>query len=124
MSAEVPSSPHQRSTGRKIYRSFAFALMVGVVGAGLSVVPGLFIQSIFIGNAQRCEEQQQLDITLTGEIQTDCAENLSTTPEWLPPTIIAGGGLMGFVGGFLYGFLSPRSAPGRPQDREVSWLPF
>ena len=52
MSALAGGRPLGR--GRRLYRAVVFALIVGVVGAGLSVVPGLFVQSIFIGNAQRC----------------------------------------------------------------------
>ena len=99
--------------------------MVGVVSAGISVMPALFVQSIFIGNAQRCEDQQTLDIAAFGEIRTSCGELQSTTPPWLPPTIIAGGGVLGLLGGAGYGFLSPTPVANRREDREEqSWLPF
>jgi hypothetical protein len=110
--------------GRRIYRAFFFALLVGVVGAGLSVVPALFIQSLFIGNAQRCEAAQHTDIAATGEIQTDCAENLATTPEWLPPTIVLGGGIFGLLGGLGYGFATSRPGAVKKEELGQSWLPF
>ena len=118
MSALAGDRPMSR--GRRLYRAVVFALIVGVVGAGLSVIPGLFVQAIFIGNAQRCEAQQEIDVAITGKIETECAENLATTPKWLPPTIIAGGGVLGLLGGFGYGLAGPRTAP----KREQLWLPF
>lgn len=101
-----------------------FGLMIGVVGAGLSIIPALFIQAIFIGNLQRCERQQEFDIAVTGGIETTCGQDLSDQPEWLPVAVIAGGGVMGLVGGFGYGFVSPAAAPKRLEDRDKSWLPF
>ena len=114
----------QASTGRRLYRGFVFAVLVGTVATALSVVPGLFIQSIYIGEAQRCEKAQQEDIAITGEIETTCAENLNAAPVWLPPTIIIGGTLMGVIGGFAYGFIAPKTVPGRRADRDAPWLPF
>jgi hypothetical protein len=110
--------------GRRLYRALVFALFVGVVGAGLAVMPGLFVQSIFIGNAQRCAAAQRTDIAVTGEIQTDCAENLQATPEWLPPTIVVGGGIIGMAGGFGYGFATSSAGAARRREPERSWLPF
>ena len=111
------------SAGRRLYRGIVFALLVGFVGAALSVIPGLFVQSIFIGNAQRCEEQQRYHLLVEGEILTTCGEEQSETPQWLPPSIIIGGGLFGLLGGFAYGFISPSSgSSGR--EREQAWLPF
>jgi hypothetical protein len=112
------------SLARRAYRGFVFALMVGTAGVVLSAVPGLFIQSIYIGEAQRCQQAQQEDLILIGEIETTCAENLNAAPVWLPPTIIIGGALMGAIGGFSYGAFSPKAVPGRRTERERSWLPF
>jgi hypothetical protein len=114
----------RRSGARRLYRAVVFAIMVGAVGAGMSVIPALFVQSIFIGNAQRCEEVQRFELAADGEITTDCAENLSSTPKWLPVTIVVGGGIIGLVGGFGYGFLVPPGASRRREDEEPSWLPF
>jgi hypothetical protein len=98
--------------------------MVGATGVVLSTVPSLFIQSIYIGEAQRCQDAQQEDLILTGEIETNCAENLNAAPVWLPPTIIIVGALMGAIGGFSYGVFAPKSVPGRKTERAQSWLPF
>jgi hypothetical protein len=108
---------------RRLYRGIVFALLIGFVGAGLSIIPGLFVQSIFIGNAQRCEEQQRYDLLVVGEIQTTCGEAQSDTPQWLPVSIIVGGGLFGLVGGFAYGVISPTSGT-NGREREQPWLPF
>jgi hypothetical protein len=124
--ASVATSAKRPLTrGRRAYRALFFAFIVGVVSAGLSVMPALFVQSIFIGNAQRCEGQQELDMAAFGEIRTNCAELLSVTPRWLPPVIIAGGGLLGIIGGATYGYVSPTAIAKRREDREQqSWLPF
>jgi hypothetical protein len=110
--------------GRRLYRGVVFGLMVGVVGAGLSIIPALFVQAIFIGNIQRCEAQQEFDIATTGAIVTTCDQDLSDQPTWLPAALIAGGGVMGILGGFGYGFVSPAPAPKRLEDRDETWLPF
>jgi hypothetical protein len=68
------------SRGKRVYRGLLFGLMVGVVGAGLSIIPALFVQSIFIGDLQRCEEQQRFDIAATGAIVTTCGQDLSDQP--------------------------------------------
>lgn len=120
---QAPAKPRP-TRGRRLYRGVVFAIMVGVVGAGLSIIPALFVQAIFIGNIQRCETQQEFDIAVTGAIVTTCEQDLSDQPTWLPPALIAGGGLMGVLGGFGYGFVSPMPAPRRLEDRDDSWLPF
>jgi hypothetical protein len=121
--SDAPAKP-RLTRGRRLYRGVIFGLMVGVVGAGLSIIPALFVQSIFIGNIQRCEAQQEFDIATTGAIVTTCEQDLSDQPTWLPPALIAGGGLMGILGGFGYGFVSPAPAPKRLEDRDETWLPF
>jgi hypothetical protein len=98
--------------------------MVGVVGAGLAIMPALFIQAIFVGNIQRCQQQQELDIAITGAIETTCAEDLADQPEWLPVVVIIGGGIMGTLGGFGYGFVSPAAPPKRFDEGDDTYLPF
>jgi hypothetical protein len=110
--------------GRRIYRGFFFALVVGLAGAGLSVIPSLFVQSIFITEAQRCFTAQETDIAAAGEIQTTCADDFVDAPTWMPFMLVLGGGVFGLVGGFWYGFVAPKSAPRHARDREQTWLPF
>jgi hypothetical protein len=109
--------------GKRLYRALFFAVMVGLVGAGMSVIPALFVQSIFVGNAQYCEQVREEELRVYGEIRTDCATDLSDEPTWLPPAIVASGGLMGILGGAGYGFVSPQPG-GRRNERERPWLPF
>ncbi len=108
---------------RRLYRGLAFALMVGIAGAAVSAVPGLFLQSVFVGETQRCIEARQKDIAVSGEVSTNCAEGLADAPVWLPVVMVVAGGAVGFVGGFGYGFFQP-SRRGRAAEREEAWLPF
>ena len=119
-SADAP----RRTLGRRLYRGVIFAIFVGVVGTALAAVPGLFIQSIFVGEAQRCIEAQTKDIAATGEIQTNCGAGFADAPVWLPPAIIFSGTVIGLAGGFGYGFIAPRPVPGDRREREQPWLPF
>ena len=105
--------------GRRLYRGLIFAIMVGVVGAGLSIIPALFVQAIFVG-----EQQREFDIATTGEIITQCADDLSDQPVWLPVALIAGGGLAGMVGGMGYGYASPAAPARRFEEGDDSYLPF
>ncbi len=124
MSSAGPApSPSPPAMGRRLYRGLAFALMVGVAGAAVSSVPGLFLQSVFVGEAQRCIEAQRKDIAVSGEVSTDCAEAIDEAPVWLPVIMIVAGGAVGFAGGFGYGFFQP-SLRGRAPEREQAWLPF
>ena len=114
-----------QGVGRRIYRGLAFALMVGGTAAAISAVPALFIQSIFVGEAQRCEEAERKDIAVSGEVRTDCAQEFADAPFWLPTTLIVSGAAAGAVGGFGYGFIRPRSSPASgPGATEEPWLPF
>ena len=121
--APSPPAPPSAAISRRIYRGLAFAVMVGVAGAAVSFVPGLFLQSVFVGETQRCIEAQQKDIAVGGEIVTDCGEALADAPVWLPLVMVAAGGAVGVVGGFGYGFFQP-SLRGRAAEREKAWLPF
>ena len=122
MSSAGPAPPPS-AMGRRLYRGLLFALMVGVAGAAVSSVPGLFLQSLFVGETQRCLEAQRRDAAVGGDVQTDCAEAIAEAPVWLPVVMIVAGGAVGFAGGFGYGFFRP-SLRGRAAEREEAWLPF
>jgi hypothetical protein len=122
--AESGLTKQARSRGRRLYRGLAFGVMAGVVGAGMAIIPALFVQAIFIGNIQRCEAQQEFDLAAKGAIETTCAHDLSDPPEWIPPALIAGGGLVGLLGGFGFGYVSPTPPPERFEKGENFWLPF
>lgn len=111
----------QPTAGRRLYRALVFALIVGAAGAALGAVPALFVQSIFIGEAQRCIEaieraEAGADITLT------CPDAFTDPPVWIPPVMVAGGAFMGAAGGFGYGFMATRAR--RDLSAERPWLPF
>ncbi len=124
MTVANPVVKQRLTKGKRLYRGVMFGVMVGVVGAGMSIIPALFVQSIFIGNLQRCEDQQRFDIAASGAIETTCGEDLADQPAWVPPALIAGGGLMGILSGFGYGVVSPTAAPKRLEDQDKTWLPF
>ena len=115
------SRPAATSIGRRIARGLLMAVLVGFVGTVISLVPALFIQSVFIGEAQRCIEQQELEMAAQGAVETTCEEDLSTTPTWLPTLLIGGGAALGVAGGFGYGYIGP---VGRSSRQEPPWLPF
>ena len=107
--------------GRRAGRGLLLALLVGFVATVVALAPALFIQSVFVGESQRCEELRQREQAALGEVETTCAEDLQETPTWLPGVIIAAGAALGAAGGFAYGFLDPA----RPRRRdELPWLPF
>ena len=120
MSAEAPAAARS-SLSRRLRRGLILALLVGFVAAVVSLAPALFIQSVFVGEAQRCDDLQQREQAALGEIQTTCANDLLETPTWLPGAIIAVGAAIGVSGGFVYGFLDPARL--RRRD-ELPWLPF
>lgn len=121
---QTPEARPVPGIGRRLYRGIAFALIVGLAGAGLSGVPALFLQSIFVGEAQRCIEaiekaEAGADVTLT------CPDLFVDPPVWLPVALVAGGAALGAVGGLAYGVLSPgRRARGSASAAEPPWLPF
>ena len=86
------------------------AVLVGLVATMASVGPALFIQSAFIGSAQRCEEEMRQEQAASNSVQTTCEEELGEAPFWFPVLIIAVGASSGTAGGFLYGFFSPPSS--------------
>ncbi len=99
---------------RRTGRGVVMAVLVGSVAAFISVAPALFIQSVFIGSAQRCDDQQRYEEATVGEIQTTCEEELGETPFWFPVLIIAVGGATGLAGGFVYGFFTEPKPRRRP----------
>ena len=107
--------------GRRVMRGALVALLISLAGFAVSMAPALFIQSVFIGSAQRCEERIVFEEAAFDEVRTSCAEDLSESPVWLPVGIVAGGGMMGAIGGFVYGFINP--APYR-REQDRPWLPF
>ena len=110
--------------GRRLYRGFAFALIVGLAGAGLSGVPALFIQSIFVGEAQRCIEAIEM-AEAGGDVTLTCPDEFTDPPVWLPVIMVVGGAALGAVGGLAYGITSPgRRARGSTPPAESPWLPF
>ncbi len=117
-----PSLSRKSDTGRALRRVLTFALLVGMVSTMAAMIPALFLQSVFVGEAQRCVERQRFEEAAFDRVETTCAETLSDTPLWLPNVIIAGGSIMGVVGGAAYGwFGDPRRRSAVPEHR---WLPF
>jgi hypothetical protein len=91
---------------RRTARGITIAILVGFMATGMSIAPALFIQSVFLGSAQRCIDQQEFEEAALDQVETTCEAQLGGTPFWFPPIIIAVGGTAGVVGGFLYGFFS------------------
>ena len=120
MSAEATAEA-RRALSRRLGRGMLLALLVGFVATVVALAPALFIQSVFVGEGQRCDELRQREQAAFGEVRTTCADDLQETPTWLPGAIIAAGTALGAAGGFAYGFLDPA----RPRRRdELPWLPF
>ena len=88
----------------------------------MSGIPALFLQSIFVGEAQRCIEAIEI-VEAGGDIALTCPDAFTDPPVWLPVVLLAGGGAIGAVGGFVYGLVSP-GRRGRSAQEEPSWLPF
>lgn len=123
----MTQAPEERPApgfGRRLYRGFAFALIVGLAGAGLSGVPALFIQSVFVAEAQRCIEAIER-AEAGGDVTLTCPDQFTDPPVWLPIAIVAGGGALGAVGGLAYGLFSPgRRSRGSTPAPQPPWLPF
>ena len=121
---QAPEERPAPGIGRRLYRGIAFALIVGLAGAGLSGVPALFIQSIFVAEAQRCIEAIE-KAEAGGDVTLTCPDQFTDPPVWLPIAIVAGGGALGAVGGLGYGVLSPgRRSRGSAPAPQPPWLPF
>lgn len=88
---------------RRLIRGTFSAIIVGVVATGLTLAPALFIQAVFIGEAQRCEAQMAFERAAEDKVLTTCAEELLDPPLWFPTLIVALSGSLGVAGGFIYG---------------------
>lgn len=122
MSASSGESAPSLSAGRRLYRGVAFAVLIGLAGAGLSAVPALFVQTIFVSELQRCEEA--LRRAEADDEAPLCVDEFRDPPVWLPLAIVGGGTAIGAVGGLGYGLASPRP-PRRGRDGPgEQWLPF
>lgn len=111
--------------GWRLYRGAAFALIAGLAGSGLSGIPALFLQSVFVSEAQRCTEAIERAEAGEGDAALTCSDEFTDPPVWLPVTMLVGGGVMGAVGGFAYGILSPgRRARNVAAPPAPPWLPF
>lgn len=106
---------------RKAYRGLLFSVLVGLAGVAVAVIPALFIQSVFIGSAQRCQDLINFELAAYDVVSTNCAESLLDIPLWLPYWILIGAGLMGALGGLIYGIIDPK---GYKRTQEPPWLPF
>ena len=98
-------------------------MVAGTLTDLVAVLPALFIQAVFIGEAQRCEDQMRFEEAAFDEVQTACEEELGETPVWFPSLIIGVGGGIGALGGLAYGLLGS-SRPGRSQAPGRRHLPF
>lgn len=108
---------------RRFRRGMLLALLVGIIATMVSAVPALFFQSMFIGQAERCDKQQRFEQAALDSIETRCEEQLGSFPFWLTPSIIVGGGVVGILGGLIYGLVTVPE--GRKPRRDPSqWLPF
>ena len=116
------NSPRRLTLGRRLYRGFAFAVIVGLASAALSAVPALFIQSIFVAEAQRCIEAIEMAAG-GGDVELRCIDGFTDPPVWMPLAVVAGGAAIGVAGGMGYGLMPPR--PRQPRGMgESTWLPF
>ena len=119
-----PEARPALSIGRRLYRGFAFAVIVGLAGAGLSGVPALFLQSVFVGEAQRCIEAIE-KAEAGGDVTLTCPDQFTDPLVWLPVIMVAGGAALGAAGGLAYGIVSPgRRGRGSTRVEESPWLPF
>ncbi len=116
-------APAALTLGRRLYRGLLFAAFVGVAGAGLAAVPALFVQSIFVGEAQRCNEAIT-QAEAGADIPLNCIDEFRGPPVWLPPAIVFGGVVIGVAGGFGYGVVSPKPRPRNRAGPDAPWLPF
>ena len=102
----LPIDPRGNPT-RRLLRGASVGLATGFVALAVSIAPALFIQSVFIGSAQRCGEQQRFEAAALDQVETRCEEDLADTPFWFPILIVVVGTVIGATGGFAYGYAAP-----------------
>ena len=113
-----------QQTFTKFCRGIKFSLIVGIAGLAISAVPALFIQSVFVAEAQRCIEAIEI-FEAGGNVSTRCIDEFADPPVWLPPIIVIGGGIIGTLGGLGYGIFAPlRTKKFRRSMTSEGWLPF
>lgn len=117
------SAPPALTLSRRLYRGLLFAAFIGAAGAGLAAVPALFVQSIFVGEAQRCNEAI-IQAEAGADIPLNCVDEFRDPPVWLPPAIVLGGVVIGVAGGFGYGVASPKPRSRNRAGPDAPWLPF
>ncbi len=120
---DAPDARRTPGIGRRLYRGVAFALIVGLAGAGLSGVPALFLQSVFVAEAQRCIEAIE-KAEAGGDVTLTCPDQFVNPPVWLPVVLVGGGAVIGAVGGLAYGVFSPGRRARERTPAEPPWLPF
>lgn len=106
--------------GSRLLRGLITAFGVGLAAAAISLVPAIFIQSVFLGEAQQCAEIERTGQAVADEVRLTCDQTLATAPFWLPAAITVTGGALGAAGGLVYGLFSG----GRRRGPEKKWLPF
>jgi hypothetical protein len=111
-------------TGKRVYRSLLIALFVGFVSMVVSLVPAAFMQTVFAGAGQVCPTQEELaeQIATQGQEPTVCVESPDLPVQVLSTSLVAGGGLLGFAGGFIYGMFNPDRR--QRQALQSRYLPF
>ncbi|MQF85913.1 MAG: hypothetical protein FI734_00380 [SAR202 cluster bacterium] len=108
----------------RFFRGLKFSLIAGIAGLALSAVPALFIQSVFVAEAQRCIEAIEIS-NAGGNTSTKCIDEFTDPPVWLPPIILLGGAIIGTTGGLGYGiFIQPRGSKTSRYSEPERWLPF
>jgi hypothetical protein len=95
------------STTKRCLNGIITAVVVGAVSTGVALAPALFIQAVFIGEAQRCATQVAFEKAANGEVTSTCVEDLTDPPLWFPTLIAGAGGGLGLIGGFVYGVARP-----------------
>jgi hypothetical protein len=95
------------STAKRVLHGIVTAIVVGAVSTGVALAPALFIQAVFIGEAQRCATQVAFEQAANDEVTSTCVEDLTDPPLWFPTLIAGVGGGFGVIGGFIYGVTRP-----------------